>query len=545
MPQVMHSHIKAGEALNLSSLVAAFWALKPDPLIESQRVSFGTSGHRGCALDATFNEGHVLAITQAICSYRQLRGITGPLFIGVDTHALSAVACAVALEVFAANRVTVMLSANDEFTPTPAVSLAIIAYNRDRSVGLADGIVLTPSHNPPKDGGYKYNACHGGPASKDATDWIQSCANRYFDKRLKDIKRVTYDVALSSDLTHHYDFLGAYVDELNQVVDMELIRASGLRLGVDAMGGAGLRYWAAIAERYRLDLTVLNDQLDPSFSFMPLDWDGQIRMDPSSSFAMQGLVEQRGHFDFSFACDTDHDRHGVVTNSVGLMPPDHYLAACIHYLFEHREEWPSNLAIGKSVVSSRLIELLAKRLKREVFEMPVGFKWFAQGLGKGLLGFCGEESAGSSFLRKNGTVWTTDKDGMTAGLLGAEMTAKLGRDPGSVYEALAIEFGSPVARRIDAAASLSQKKSLASLELKLNSVGDLGGEQVLMIENYASGNGEPIGGIKLSTSNAWFCARPSGTEAIYKIYVESFNGEAHLSRVLEEGKALLSKSTKP
>jgi phosphoglucomutase len=541
MSQVMLNTIDADEALNLSSLVAAFWALRPDPSVELQRVSFGTSGHRGSSFEATFNEWHVLAITQAICNYRQHRGILGPLFIGIDTHALSSPACMVAVEVFVANGVKVMLSANDEFTPTPAVSLAIIAYNRDRSVGLADGIVLTPSHNPPKDGGYKYNACHGGPASKEATDWIQKSANQYIEHGLKDIKRVTHEAALSSDLTHRYDFLGAYVDELNQVVDMELIRASGLRLAVDAMGGAGLRYWAAIAERYRLDLTVLNDQLDPSFGFMPLDWDGQIRMDPSSSFAMQALVDQLGNFDFSFACDTDHDRHGVVTNSVGLMPPDHYLAACIQYLFEHREKWPSNVGIGKSVVSSRLIECLAKKLKRELFEMPVGFKWFAHGLSKGLLGFCGEESAGSSFLRKDGCAWTTDKDGMAAGLLGAEMTAKLGRDPGKVYTALASEFGSPVARRVDAAANLAQRKNLASLELKLDEVGDFAGEEVLMIETHASGNGEPIGGIKLSTASAWFCARPSGTEPIYKIYAESFKGEVHLARVLDEGESLVKR----
>ena len=537
--RVMPNNPKGG-GLDVHALLDAFWSVQPDPSSKAQRVSFGTSGHRGSSLDGTFNERHVLAITQAVCCYRRLKGIDGPVFIGIDTHALSSPACKVALQVFVANGVDVMLSANDEFTPTPAISLAIIAYNKNRTSGWADGIVVTPSHNPPRDGGYKYNACNGGPASKDATDWIQARANTYLDHAMADVKRVTEVIALNSVYTHRYDFLGAYVDELIQVVDMELIRSAGLFVGVDAMGGAGIHYWPVIAERYKLNLIVFNDKLDPRFSFMPVDWDGQIRMDPSSHFAMGALLEKRGSYDISFACDTDHDRHGVVTNSAGLLPPDHYLAACIHYLFNHRPKWSPNTAIGKTIVSSRLIDLLAKRLRCSLYEVPVGFKGFSEGLSDGSLGFCGEESAGSSFLRRDGTVWTSDKDGIVAGLLGAEITAKLGRDPGTVYADLASEFGNPVSRRIDAPATFSQKQRLSLLELQREKVTEIGGEKVVNIETHAKGNGEPINGIKVSTENSWFCARPSGTEPIYKIYAESFLGEKHLGQVLADGKALLT-----
>lgn len=537
---MMPNNVENRRLFDVNALLDAFWSVQPDPSIKAQRVAFGTSGHRGSALDGTFNEWHVLAITQAVCSYRRLKGIEGPIFIGIDTHALSSPACAVALEVFVANEVNVILSANDEYTPTPAVSLAIIAYNRNRILGLADGVVLTPSHNPPRDGGYKYNACNGGPAGKEATDWIQERANGYLDNAMSNVRRVTHAIALNSAHTHRYDFLGAYVDELSHIVDMALIRNTGLRLGVDAMGGAGIQYWSVIADRYKLNLTVFNDSFDPGFSFMPLDWDGQIRMDPSSHFAMRSLIEKRGNFDISFACDTDHDRHGVVTNSAGLLPPDHYLAACIHYLFKHRPEWSPNTAIGKTLVSSRLIDLLAKRLKRGLYEVPVGFKWFSQGLSDGSLGFCGEESAGSSFLRKDGTVWTTDKDGMVAGLLGAEIMAKIGRDPGALYADLALEFGNPVAKRVDAPATFSQKQRLSSLDLKRDQVAEIGGEPVIIIETHARSNGEAINGVKVSTENSWFCARPSGTELMYKIYAESFISEAHLGQVLSDGRQLLN-----
>ncbi len=543
----------ASMLIDVGKLVSAYHADVPDPTIAAQRVAFGTSGHRGSAFDRSFNEWHVLAVTQAICHYRKAQGIGGPLFLGIDTHALSAPACASALEVLAANGVDVMLATNDETTPTPAVSHAILGHNSGRwqsnDTGLADGIVVTPSHNPPRDGGFKYNPPHGGPAGQEITNWIEAQANRFLEVRLEGVKRIPHARALRAATTHRHDFLNAYVADLGNVIDLDVIREATVRMGVDPMGGAGVHYWGAIAERYRIDLTVISETVDPTFSFMPLDWDGKIRMDPSSPYAMQRLVDMKSRFDIAFACDTDHDRHGIVTPGAGLLAPDHYLATAIDFLFQHRPGWgqhpQTRSAVGKSVVSSRLIDRLTARLGRQLAEMPVGFKWFAAGLHSGALGFAGEESAGATFLRRDGSVWTTDKDGIAAALLAAEITARTGRDPGHRYVALADEFGCPVARRVEAPATAQQKAQLAALTPQQITSTQLAGERIESILSHAPGNGEPIGGIKVNTTCGWFAARPSGTENIYKIYAESFVGAEHLQRILQEAQAIVDAAISP
>ncbi len=529
----------ASSLIDVAKLVATYYSEQPDPTIAAQRVAFGTSGHRGSAWAGSFNVWHVLAITQAICNYRKLKGISGPLFMGVDTHALSEPACATALEVLAANGVDVMLAAHGEYTPTPAISHAILTYNRSRQAGFADGIVVTPSHNPPRDGGFKYNPPHGGPAGDHTTRWIEAAANRFLATQLDGVRRLTHAKALLAATTHQHDFLHAYVNDLAGVIDMDLIRGSRVRIGVDPLGGAGVHYWPAIAERYRLNLTVINDAVDPTFRFMTCDWDGQIRMDPSSIYAMQTLVAAKDRFDIAFACDTDHDRHGIVTASAGLLPANHYLAVAIDYLFTHRPQWSLKARVGKTVVSTQLIDRVAARLGRTLFEVSVGFKWFADGLHDASLGFAGEESAGATFLRRDGAVWTTDKDGIAAALLAAEITASAGRDPGSLYVQLAHELGNPFAERIDAAANAQQKQKLAALSREHVQVLDLAGEKIDAVLDRAPGNDAAIGGIKVVTKNGWFAARPSGTEDIYKIYAESFKGSDHLKHILVEAQRLV------
>ena len=531
--------------VDVSALVAAYCANVPDPTVVAQRVAFGTSGHRGSALDGSFNEWHVLAITQALCHYRKANNIDGPLFLGIDTHALSQSACASALEVLAANGVDVMHAAGGEYTPTPAVSHAILRYNRGRDDRLADGIVVTPSHNPPRDGGFKYNPPHGGPAGADITAQIEAAANVFLETRLQGVLRMPPAKALQATTTHRHDYLSAYVGDLASVIDMDAIREAGIRMGVDPLGGAGVHYWAAIAERYRLDLTVVSDVVDPTFGFMTLDWDGKIRMDPSSKYAMQRLQGLKDRFDIAFACDTDHDRHGIVTPGASLLPPDHYLAVAIDYLFQHRPQWGREATIGKTVVSTRLIDRLAARLGRKLLEVPVGFKWFVAGLHAGSLGFCGEESAGAAFLRRDGTVWTTDKDGITAALLSAEITARTGRDPGALYADLAVEFGNPVAGRVEAPANAAQKKQLAALSPRQIGATELAGEKIDSVLDKAPGNDAPIGGIKVITGSGWFAARPSGTEDIYKIYAESFKGPEHLQRILQEAQTIVDAAIAP
>jgi phosphoglucomutase len=528
--------------IDVAQLVAAYYSEAPDPSIPLQRVAFGTSGHRGSSLARTFNEAHVLAISQAICRYRTQQGIDGPVFIGIDTHALSEPAFASTLEVLAANGVEVMIAARGEYTPTPAVSHAILTYNRGRKTGLADGIVISPSHNPPGDGGFKYNPPNGGPAGSDVTGWIEKLANEILEGGLRAVRRMPLDRALRASTTHQHDFLGAYVNDLGSVIDMDVIRDAKIRMGVDPLGGAGVHYWARIAERYRLDLTVVSDAVDPTFRFMTLDWDGRIRMDPSSPYAMQRLLDMKDKFDIAFACDTDHDRHGIVTPQAGLLPSNHYLSAAIDYLFRHRPQWAANAAVGKTVVSTRMIDLVAARLGRRLDEVPVGFKWFADGLLAGSIGFCGEESAGAAFLRRDGTVWTTDKDGMAPALLAAEMTARLGRDPGALYQQLANEFGNPVADRIEAPATPQQKKQLAALAPERITATELAGEKIVSILGNAPGNGAPIGGVKVIAGSGWFAARPSGTEDIYKIYAESFSGTAHLQAILREAQAIVDRA---
>jgi phosphoglucomutase len=523
--------------IDVAKLITAYYEMKPDPTIAAQRVVFGTSGHRGSAFDGSFNEAHVLAITQAICDYRRAHDISGPLFLGLDTHALSEPACASGLEVLAANGVNVMLATNDEYTPTPAISHAILTYNRGRSASFADGIVITPSHNPPRDGGYKYNPPNGGPAEEKITDWIEAAANRYLEADLGGIKRMLRAKALHAPTTHRHDYLAAYVDDLASVIDMDAIRVSKIRMGVDPLGGAGVHYWAAIAEHYKLDLTVVSETVDSRFAFMTLDWDGQIRMDPSSPYAMQRLINIKDSFQIAFACDTDHDRHGIVTPGAGLLPPNHYLSVAIDYLFRHRPQWGAHAAVGKTVVSTNLIDRVATKLKRRLYEVPVGFKWFSAGLLDGSLGFGGEESAGATFLRRDGSVWTTDKDGIIAALLSAEITARMGRDPGALYVDLANEFGNPVEDRVQATASAKQRQALAGLSAHDIAATELAGEKIDSVIDRAPGDDAPIGGIKVSAASDWFAARPSGTEDIYKIYAESFRGPERLRQILKEAQA--------
>ena len=531
--------------VDVGKLVAAYHADIPDPAVAAQRVAFGTSGHRGSALDRSFNEWHVLAITQAICDWRKTQGITGPLFMGIDTHALSAPAGASALEVLAANGVDVMLDLPGAYTPTPVISHAILHHNRGRSTGLADGIIMTPSHNPPRDGGMKYNPPHGGAAGKDVTGWIEAEAGRLLAAGLAGVRRMPHARALRAATTHRHDFMDAYVGDLGSVIDLEAIHSAKIRMGVDPMGGAGLHYWAAIAQRYQLDLQVLGDVVDPTFGFMLLDWDGQIRMDPSSRYAMQGLINAAEHFDIAFACDTDHDRHGIVTPNAGLQAPNHYMSVAIDYLFQNRPQWGAQAAVGKTVVSTQLIDRIAARLGRRLFEVPAGFKWFAQGLHGGALGFAGEESAGATFLRRDGTVWTTDKDGIAAALLSAEITARQGRDPGALYVDLTDEFGNPVADRVEAPANAKQKQQLAALSPSQIKTPLLAGDKIERILNIAPGNDAPIDGIKVITASGWFAARPSGTEDIYKIYAESFQGFRHLQCILDEAQAIVDKAISP
>lgn len=525
--------------VNIPRLITAYYSNCPDPHEVAQQVAFGTSGHRGSSLQNTFNEWHVLAITQAICQYRKQQNINGPLFLGIDTHALSVPAAASALEVLAANGVDVMLADGDEYTPTPAVSHAILTYNRGRTTGLADGIVVTPSHNPPDNGGFKYNPTNGGPADTNVTNWIQASANDLMKAGLQGVRRMTFEKALSAPTTHRYDYLHQYIADLGNVIDMDVIRYSNVRVGVDPLGGAGVHYWPHIAEHYRINLTVVSETVDPTFSFMTLDWDGKIRMDPSSPYAMQRLIDIKDRFDVAFACDTDHDRHGIVTRSHGLMPPNHYLAVAIDYLFRHRPQWRQETGVGKTVVSSQMIDRVCNSLGRRMVEVPVGFKWFVDGLFDGSLGFGGEESAGASFLRLDGGVWSTDKDGLTPALLAAEITARTGNDPAQAYQKLAEQFGDPVADRIEAPASSAQKTALAALSPQQIHSTDLAGEKITSILTQAPGNNAAIGGLKVCTENGWFAARPSGTEEIYKIYAESFRGNDHLQQIIEEAQTIV------
>jgi phosphoglucomutase len=526
--------------IDVPKLITAYYTETPDPSVPEQRVSFGTSGHRGSAFEKAFNEWHILAISQAICLYRKQQKIDGPLFLGMDTHALSVPALASALEVLTANGVEVMIAEGDEYTPTPAISLAILTYNQGRKTGLADGIVITPSHNPPHDGGFKYNPPNGGPAESTITKWIEAKANEFLESSLKGVKRIPLEKALHAPTTHRYDYLNTYVEQLAYVVDMDAIREAKLSLGVDPLGGAGVHYWEPIAERYGLNLTVVNQAIDPTFRFMTVDWDGQIRMDPSSRFAMQRLIGLKDQFEIAFACDTDHDRHGIVTRSAGLLPPNHYLSVAIFYLFQHRPEWPRAAMVGKTLVSSQMIDRVTAKLGRKLYEVPVGFKWFVDGLFDGSLGFVGEESAGASFVRLDGRVWTTDKDGMILALLAAEITARMGRDPGEIYADLTREFGEPAYERVEAPATAEQRAALAKLSPEQVKIKDLAGEKIQGILTHAPGNGAPIGGLKVMAESGWFAARPSGTEDIYKIYAESFRGADHLHRILEEAQAIVS-----
>ncbi|MFZ0314788.1 MAG: phosphoglucomutase (alpha-D-glucose-1,6-bisphosphate-dependent) [Candidatus Korobacteraceae bacterium] len=531
---------EASMLVNVPRLITAYYTEIPDPSVPEQRVAFGTSGHRGSSFQKAFNEWHILAISQAICLYRAQNKIDGPLFLGMDTHALSVPALASALEVLAANGVDVMLAESDEYTPTPAVSHAILTYNRGRKTGLADGIVITPSHNPPHDGGFKYNPPNGGPADTNITDWMQAKANQFLESGLAGVKKIAYEKALRAPTTHRHDYLNAYVADLANVIDMDAIRGAKISLGVDPLGGAGVHYWEPIADRYGLDLTVVNKEVDPTFRFMTVDWDGQIRMDPSSPYAMQRLIALKDRFAIAFACDTDHDRHGIVTKSTGLLPPNHYLSVAIFYLFQHRPKWGAQAAVGKTVVSSQMIDRVTAKLGRKLYEVPVGFKWFVDGLLDGSLGFGGEESAGASFLRRDGSVWTTDKDGIVPALLSAEITARMDRDPGEIYHELTREFGEPVYDRVEAPATPQQKEILGRLSPQQVRSTDLAGEKVQAILTTAPGNGAPIGGLKVAAESGWFAARPSGTEDIYKIYAESFRGADHLRLILEEAQTIVS-----
>ena len=533
---------EASMLVNVPKLVTAYYTEIPDHSVPAQRVAFGTSGHRGSSFDKAFNEWHILAISQAICLYRKQHKVDGPLFLGMDTHALSVPALASALEVLAANGVEVMLAEGDEYTPTPVVSRAILRYNRGRKTGIADGIVITPSHNPPHDGGFKYNPSNGGPAESAVTNWIQAKANEFLENGLQGVKRIPFEKALRSSTTHRHDYLNPYVADLANVIDMDVIRDAKIAIGVDPLGGAGVHYWGPIAERYGLNLTVVNDVVDPTFRFMTVDWDGQIRMDPSSPYAMERLVGLKDRYQIAFACDTDHDRHGIVTKSAGLLPPNHYLAVAIFYLLQHRPQWRPDAAIGKTVVTSEMIDRVTAKLGRRLYEVPVGFKWFVDGLLDGSLCFGGEESAGASFVCLDGSVWTTDKDGIVPALLAAEITAKMHRDPGDIYRQLTQQFGEPVYDRVEAPATAQQKAMLSKLSSEEIRSKELAGEKIQDILTCAPGNGAPIGGVKVIAQNGWFAARPSGTEDIYKIYAESFRGADHLHRILDEAQAMVNET---
>ncbi|MEV5754502.1 phosphoglucomutase (alpha-D-glucose-1,6-bisphosphate-dependent) [Actinoallomurus sp. NPDC052308] len=540
------AHERAGrpaqpeDLVDVARLVTAYYAYQPDPARVEQRVAFGTSGHRGSALNTAFNEAHILATSQAICEYRADQGVDGPLFLGIDTHALSEPARVSALEVFAANGVRVLIDSRDGYTPTPAVSHAILTYNRGRESGLADGVVVTPSHNPPADGGFKYNPPSGGPADTDATSWIQDRANALIAEDLKEVKRIPYARALAADTTGRYDFLGAYVDDLPSVLDLDAVREAGVRIGADPLGGASVAYWGEIADRHRLDLTVVNPHTDPTWRFMTLDWDGKIRMDCSSPYAMASLIARKDEFAVSTGNDADADRHGIVTPDGGLMNPNHFLAAAISYLYAHRPEWPGDAGVGKTLVSSSMIDRVAAGLGRRLVEVPVGFKWFVPGLLDGSLGFGGEESAGASFLRRDGSVWTTDKDGILLALLASEITAVTGRSPSENHAALVARYGDPAYARVDAPASRAEKAVLKKLSAEQITADTLAGEPITAVLTEAPGNGAPLGGVKVCTENAWFAARPSGTEDVYKIYAESFQGPDHLARVQEEARDLVN-----
>ena len=525
---------------NIPRLVTAYYTGVPDSHIQSQRVAFGTSGHRGSSLKNSFNENHILAITQAICFYRKEQKIDGPLYLGFDTHALSAPAFATTMEVLAANNVVAMIANGDEYTPTPGISHAILQYNAGRKAGLADGIVITPSHNPPDDGGFKYNPPNGGPASGTVTNWIETKANELLQNNLLSVKRISFAKALNANTTHRYDFLNTYINDLGNVIDMNLISDSKINIGVDPLGGAGVHYWEPIAERYKLNLNVVNKIVDPTFSFMTVDWDGQIRMDPSSPYAMQRLIAMKDDYDISFACDTDHDRHGIVTKSSGLLNPNHYLSVAVFYLLQNRPDWEKKSAVGKTVVTTQLIDRIAAKLGRKIDDVPVGFKWFVDGLLDSSLCFGGEESAGASFSRLNGNAWTTDKDGFIPALLSAEITAKIGKDPGKIYNELTNEFGEPFYDRIEAKATPEQKEKLKKLSSSQIKHKNLAGEEIKLILTNAPGNNAPIGGVKVVTENGWFAARPSGTEDIYKIYAESFLSKDHLKKIIDEAQTIVN-----
>jgi phosphoglucomutase len=541
IPANQPGHLPSPASLvNIPHLITAFYSLHPDPAISAQRVAFGTSGHRGSSFSASFNDDHIAAITQAIVEYRASQHTLGPLFLAKDTHALSEPAFTTALEVLSANGIEVMIDEHLGYTPTPVLSHAIITHNQNPKLHRADGIVITPSHNPPEDGGFKYNPPSGGPADTSATKWIENRANELIADGLKAVKRISYFRALSADKTYRHDYITAYVNDLGSVIDFEVLRGTGLKLAVDPLGGAGVHYWPRIAEQYKLPIEILNPNVDPTFRFMTCDWDGRIRMDCSSPYAMASMIANKSKYDVAFAADTDHDRHGIVTRTTGLLNPNHYLAVCIQYLFTHRPDWSEKVGIGKTLVSSSIIDRVAKGLNRPMLEVPVGFKWFVDGLIDGSLGFVGEESAGATFLRRNAKVWTTDKDGLIPGLLSAEMTAVTGRDPGELYRDLTQKYGDPIYQRIDATATKEQKAKLGKLSPSQVTAKELAGEPITAILTEAPGNHAPIGGLKVTTENGWFAARPSGTEDVYKIYAESFKGEAHLKQIQTEAQHLVN-----
>jgi len=534
--------VDPADLVNVPRLVTTYFAGKPDPADPAQRVAFGTSGHRGSSLKNSFNENHILATTQAICDYRRETGLNGPLFIGIDTHALAEPALVSAVEVFAANGVEIVIDDRGGYTPTPVISHAILNYNKGRTSGLADGVVITPSHNPPEDGGYKYNPPHAGPADTDVTGRVEKAANAFMQTGTNGVKRIPYERARKASTTHLHDYIRPYVADLGNTVDMALVKSSGVKIGIDPLGGAAVHYWQPIIEHYGINATIVNNAVDPTFRFMTADWDGKIRMDCSSPYAMASLIQMSDKFDVAFANDTDADRHGIVTRSGGLMNPNHFLAAAIAYLFQHRPQWGANAAIGKTVVSSSIIDRVAKKLNRKLVETPVGFKWFVEGLGSGGFGFAGEESAGASFLKRDGSVWTTDKDGIVMGLLAAEILAKTGRDPSQLYESLTAELGTPVYARIDVPATPAQKNALKAFGPEQLGLKELAGEKVTAIRTKAPGNEQSFGGIKVETAQGWFAARPSGTEDVYKIYAESFRDKAHLAKIQDDARAAIAKA---